>query len=336
MGYRQKLAIPIAALIILLGAAIFYIISGRGSQPEGDQVEVRYAAPMTIAAAPVYVADAKGFWQDEGIDVQVTYFDSGRKALDALLSDNADVMSVSETPPLRAYLAGSKINTIATVGEHREGKMTVRTDRITNPEDVKGKKIGTVAGTNSDYYMYRWLETQNIGLDEVEIIPLDATALSQAFVQGSIDVMFAWEPHNYNAVSKIPDLAESWPTEQYSGRHTIEMNTVYLQDNGDVAESIIRGFIKAEEFIENNPEEAKQIVIERTSMSREALDGLWDEYMYKVQLDDEFLSILNGQTSWINENSDNTANLEAKSLVDSTFLRNVDDGRVGELFKIEN
>lgn len=325
--YRKIIGFALVILVIVLTA--LWIFSKNSTPTQSNQATIRYAAPLTIAAAPVYVADAQGFWAEEGLDVEVTYFDSGRKALDALLSNDAEIMSVSETPPLRAYLSGSKINTITTVTEHREAKMTVNQEKVNTPQDIKGKKIGTVAGTNSDYYMYRWLEAHDIETDEVEIIQLDAAALSQAFVQGDVDVMFAWEPYNYNASSKVSDTAESWPTELYSGRHTINMNTSYLEDNPEVAKKIIKGFIKAEEYIKNNPDDAKRIVIERTNMSEDALDALWSEYAYKVQLDDQFSAILKEEAAWISSNGDIDSTIDATMMIDTTFLSAVDAGRIG-------
>lgn len=334
MKNRRKLVVGIIlGLFILVLVPVGIYVKNNTQVKPVSRITVRYAAPLTIAAAPVYVADAKGFWDDEGVDMKVTYFDSGRKALDALLSNNAEVMSVSETPPLRAYLAGSKINVIATVTEHREAKLTVRTDRITSTDDVKGKKIGTVAGTNSDYYMYRWLESHNIKTSDVKIIQLDAAALSQAFIQGDIDAMFAWEPYNYNASSKIPTLSESWSTELYNGRHTIVMNSDYLQNNKIVAEQVIKGFIKAENYIKNNPEDAKKIVMDKTGMSEEALNKLWNEYTYKVQLDDKLLNILNDESTWIKLSESNNSKVDATQLVNPTYLLNVDAGRVGEVFR---
>ena len=327
MKSRQKF-IGFIVVILVVSVAVAWLFARNSSHEQNSQTSIRYAAPLTIAAAPVYIADAKGFWDEEGLDVKVTYFDSGRKALDALLSNNAEVMSVSETPPLRAYLSGSKINTITTVTEHKEAKMTVRKDRIKAPQDVKGKKIGTVAGTNSDYYMYRWLEAHDIKTSDVTIVQLDAAALSQAFVQGEVDVMFAWEPYNYNASSKVADVSESWPTEVYSGRHTINMNTAYLENNPEVAKKIIKGFIKAEEYIKSNPEDAKKIVIERTSMSEDALNALWDEYVYKVQLDDQFSTILKEEASWIRLNDGGNSTIDATKMVDASFLSEVDAGRV--------
>src|SRR5690606_11404860 len=133
---------------------------------------------------------------------------------------------------------------------------------------------------NSDYYMYRWLKANNISPKEVSIIPLDATALTQSFIQDNIDVMFAWEPHNYNATEKAEGNVESWKTELYSGRHTINMNTDYASAHPEVVQKLIKGLIRAEEYIKSNTDDAKQIVVDTTGMSREALDNLWGEYTY--------------------------------------------------------
>lgn len=318
-------------LLLLVVIIAFARLNKNTSDQSGSKINttVRYAVPLTIAAAPAYVAEEKGFWKDAGVDVKVTYFDSGREALDALLSNNAEFMSVSETPPLRAYMSGQDIKIFTTTTEHREAKLTVRTDRVTQPNDVKGKKIGTVAGTNSDYYMYRWLEDQGIGSNEVEIIQLDPPALSQAFVQGNIDVMFAWEPHNFNAYSKIAEKSKSWPTELYSGRHTVVMNSSYLNSNTAVAERIIKGFLLAEDFIKNNPEESKRIVREATGISSEALNNLWGEYTYKIQLDNEFKTILTDEADWIKKTGNNSTNVNAANIVDSRALRSAEPRRVG-------
>lgn len=45
---------------------------------------------VTMASAPVFVAEAKGFWKKEGLDVEIKPFVSGRLALDALVGKSVD------------------------------------------------------------------------------------------------------------------------------------------------------------------------------------------------------------------------------------------------------
>lgn len=331
--HRSKALILVGVLILIVATLVFawYRISSS-NEATIKKMTVRYAVPLTIAAAPAYIAEQKGFWTEAGVNVKVSRFNSGREALDALLSDNADLMSVSETPPLRAYIAGQDIKIITTVTQHREAKLTIRTDRITQPSDIKGKKIGTVTGTNSDYYMYRWLEAHGIKTSEVTIVPLAAGSISQALVQGDIDAMFAWEPLNYSAYSKIPDLTTSWLTDLYSGRHTIVMKSSYLDKNKTIAERVIKGFILAEKFIQTNPDESKSIVAKATGMTMAAVDKLWGEYTFKIQLDDGLKTILNDEANWISSTSKTALTVTPANIVDPRAMLSVDSADVGGAF----
>ncbi len=84
--------------------------------------------PITLAAIPAYIASEKGFWKNEGLDVDIKMFSAGRLAIDALLSDSAEVMSVSETPLVHAVLQGNAISIVTTVTEHQETKFIGRKD----------------------------------------------------------------------------------------------------------------------------------------------------------------------------------------------------------------
>lgn len=327
---RAFLALALAATLPLGLAAC---TATEPNPPAEVSESITYAVPLTIAAAAAYVADDQGFWAEEGIDVKLELFDSGRQALDALLAHDAEVMSVSETPPLRAVLQGQEIRWIATVAEHHEAKLTVRTDVISKPEDLVGHKIGTVVGTNSDYYMYRWLEAHDIRPDDVDILAMDPPTMVQAFVQGDIDAMFAWEPHNFNAYSQIPDLSASWPTELYSGRHSIIMNADYLSAHKAAAEKIIAGFIKAEGFISEHPAEAKAIVEKVTGIDAAVLDSLWDEYVVKVELDNGLLSILGDEAQWISETDGVKQLPDFADFIDAAPMLAVESERVGTDYK---
>src|SRR5205085_12551904 len=124
--------------------------------PEQPSItEIRYAMPITVAAIPAYVALYKGFWRDEGLDVKAQMFSAGRLALDALLSKNAEVMSVSETPLVNAMMQGRDIDIVTTVTEHQEVKAIGRRDRgiSSDGKSLRGRKIATLPGTNSDYFL---------------------------------------------------------------------------------------------------------------------------------------------------------------------------------------
>lgn len=262
--------------------------------------KITYAIPITVAAIPSYVAMEKGYWKEEGLDVNAQMFSAGRLALDALLSNSAEVMSVSETPLMHAILQGNQIYIVTTITQHQEVKLIGRRDRgILAPSDLRNKRIATLPGTNSDYFMYEFLKKAGIPLSDVQITNMAPPDMVTAFVQGSIDAYFAWEPHIYYAQKQLSQQAIVFPPgELYQGRHCVAMNKEYVRTHPEVIDKLTRGFQRAEQFIKDNPEEAMAIVSKFTGMEIDALKTLWPEYRVKVGIDPQLIQIMELQAQW--------------------------------------
>jgi NitT/TauT family transport system substrate-binding protein len=316
--------------------AVMYIVAPYEVGAK-ELTEVTYSIPMTIAAIPSYVAHDQGFWEEEGLKVNLKFFSSGRQALDSVLSHSAEVMSVSETPPMHAVLQGHELFWVATVSEHRESKITVRSDRVYYPEALKGKMIGTLPGTNSDYYMYVFLNYWGLSPKDVKITSMKPPHMVTAFVAGEIDAFFAWEPHNYYGYSKLPGKSAVWPTDPklYSGRHSIVMMQDVVAENPGVVEKLIKGWIKAEKFCIENPAKAQSIVAKTLKMDMAPLQALWGEYIVKVQLDNGLYELLQKEGRWGLDIKGKTKSTipEFKDYIYTDALMKIRPESVGSVFK---
>lgn len=283
-------------------AAVTHSLAGCAgpSAAEKPRPKARYAAPLTLAAAPSYIADAKQFWAAEGLEVELSLFDSGRQALDALLGGQADFMSVSETPPMTAAAQGREIYWIGTSARHHEAKFTYRTDKVADPSRLEGTVLASQPGTNSDYLMYRWLEQHGTDESRVQVLPMTAPEMVQALIQGDVDGIFAWEPHNYNAYSRLGKQAASVIDTPYRGYHCLIATPAMTEPAGvDVSTKFLRGLQRAERFIISDPEESKKIIQGVTRMDRASLDLLWPEYEYRVELPNDLADLLSEQANWL-------------------------------------
>src|SRR3989344_1857495 len=93
------------------------------------------------------------------------------------------------------------------IAEHKETKAIARKDRgIKTPGDLRGKKIGTLPGTNSDYFMFVFLDSYGIKPKDIQIISMPPTEMVSALVNGDIDAFFAWEPHIFFAKKELVNL----------------------------------------------------------------------------------------------------------------------------------
>lgn len=307
MSFAKRWASTSAAILL----ALVLFLSGGTKQALASDATITYAMPITVAAIPVYVAAEKGFWAEEGLNVKPQMFSAGRLALDALLSGNAQVMSVSETPLVHAMLQGHPIYIVATVTRHQETKFIGRRDHgIANTDDLKGKTVATLPGTNSDYFMYRLLQAHHIEKSNINIVSLQPPDMVAALVRSDIDGYFAWEPHIYYAQQQLGTNAiVIRPDDLYYGRHCVAMNQAFVQKNPEIVVKLLRGLIKAEAYVRAHPDDAKAIVAKYTNTNVAAIDSLWSEYDVRVELGEQLLDILGAEARWVATQDGSTAGI---------------------------
>lgn len=317
MPLRASISTSSTYLSLLLLATLLLgsCCTKQGTPNSNNRIKITYAVPVTVAAIPTYVALEKGFWIEEGLDVQAQMFPSGRQALDALLASTAEVMSVSETPLMHAILQGNKIYIVTTVTQHQEVKLIARRDRgIQSPSDLRGKRVATLPGTNSDYFMYEFFQKNNIPIESVNITNMNPPDMVTAFIQGNIDAYFAWEPHVYYAQKQLPQQSIVYPPgELYHGRHCVAMNQEFVRTHPDVVGKLMRGFQRAEKFVNEKPDESMAIVSKYTGMDIDALKSLWSEYKVSVGIDPQLLQILDQEARWarsVSKSSDPIPNFQ--------------------------
>jgi ABC-type nitrate/sulfonate/bicarbonate transport system substrate-binding protein len=85
----KKIVTLIAVAIVLLGA------SSGGFAAEGG-VKVGYL--LRVMSLPTFVAREKGFFEQEGLKVEMIPFDSGTAIIDALMADRIDCIGSTGTP----------------------------------------------------------------------------------------------------------------------------------------------------------------------------------------------------------------------------------------------
>ncbi len=294
------------AATFLTAALVAGALAGAAPRPAAAELtKLVYALPTTVPAVIPYVAIDKGFFRQEEIEIDAKLFPSGREALQSLLTKHAQLQSVSETPVVHAMLQGNDIVTVATVARHIEAKLIAKPSRgIRSPVDIRGKRVATLPGTNSDYFMYRFFNHYGIAPGDVKIANMSPPDMVVAYARGEIDAYFAWEPHIYYGKKQVPDDSlVFYPGQLYQGRTTVNMNRDYVHQHPEVVRRVIRALLAAEDFVRWHPEEALEVASKRLNMEPAVYRELWPEQVMRVELDDGFLRLMEGVGKWAAEKS---------------------------------
>lgn len=168
-------------------------------------------APMTlkygqvggISDAAIFIAQAKGFFTEQGLTVESVPFTSAAEMTAPLGTDELQVGGGTVSAGLfNAIGRGIAIVIVADKGSYAPGHgfaaIVVRTeliDVIKGPRDLKGHSIALSArDTAPEMNVDAYLRTGGLTINDVNVVALPVSDLQQALKNGSIDAAQAFEP----------------------------------------------------------------------------------------------------------------------------------------------
>jgi NitT/TauT family transport system substrate-binding protein len=259
------------------------------------------AEGMQPIVAPVYVADVKGFFKEEGLDVQLVPFPKGKLCLDAVLGGQAQLGTVAETPLMHVGFQKQPI-AILTMMETatKNTKAVARKDRgIQKPGDIKGHKVGVPIGGNAEYFMDVFLKKYGMTRKDISVINLNPPEMVGAIVRGDIDVAFSFEPAIIRAVNQLGDKSIVFTGEDlYRETFNIVSMKDWADKNRETCQKILRALNKATQFIKSNKAESVQIVANHIQMQPAELSSIWDNYTFNLSLDELLMTAMIDQAKW--------------------------------------
>ncbi len=174
----------------------------------------------------------------QGYDVAYSEFAGGNLILEALNAGSLDVGGMSEIPPVfAAGTANPRFRQVAV--EHGDVNNQVvlvpKGSTIGDLAGLKGKRVGYVRATTSQYFLIRMLESVGLGWGDITPVPLGVSDGASAFSNGSLD---AWAIYGFPIQRAIAlDGARILKTALgfLSGNYLISANVDTLADPAKVA-----------------------------------------------------------------------------------------------------
>lgn len=197
-------------ILALIMAMCMFILAGCGgdSKPAAPKEKAKVSLGMLrlTSSAPLFLAMDKGFFAEEGIEIEPQWFDAAHPIAVSTASSKVDVGATGITASLYNMAAsGQKLGIVADKGREQKGfsssALLVTSANydggVKTLQDIKGKRIGiTQKGSTFHYMLGRMLETKGMSLNDVEIVPLGKlSAVMAALESKQIDGCILNEPN---------------------------------------------------------------------------------------------------------------------------------------------
>ena len=188
-------------------------------------------------------------------------------------------------------------------------KVIARRDKgIQAAIDLKGKTIGTPAGTTGQFFTDAFLIYSGISSSDVAVIDVASKDLPEALSSNMVDAIVIWEPHAFRARQLLGRRAISLEsTSVYKETFNFMVMNEYAESHPEALKRFLRAIERATEFIKSDPKEAQAIVVKRLDLEEATTAAIWDDFIFDVSLDQSLVMTLEDEARWaINSKLTNT------------------------------
>lgn len=306
MVSKSKLFTIIIAISLTLAGIVFLTAQKTIAKSAGPFDKITLGARPGVMVALVWVADAKEFFKEEGLDLSLKEYPSGKWALRGMFKNEVDIATVSEVPVMFNSFQREDFVLFATLGSaDNEVKIIARRDKgIQGVSDLEGKKIGAQKGASTHFFLSVFLMHNFIVESEVNVIYMNPDNLVPAIVNGEIDALSWRDPGIQHAKEALGDNAVVFAAPGiYRKTFNLVAMKKFVEDKPEAIERILKALLKAEKFVQENRAEAIAIIARSTSVARDDIAAIWDDVDLKVSLDQSLLVSMEDEARWaIREN----------------------------------
>ena len=252
----KKIIILITCIVIAVICLIFY--SFYSSKESNNLTKVKVAeVTHSVFYAPQYIALEKGFFKEEGLDIELTLTSGADNVMAAVLSGAADIGLSGSKATIYVYNQVEKdyIKTFAQLTQ-KDGSFLVSRENIKDfkVEDLKGKYIiGGREGGMPEMTLEYALKQK--GIDPKKDLTIDTSidfaSMAGAFIGGTGDFVALFEPlatkvvnegYGYK-VAQLGTLTDNIPYTAYNAK------TSYLEKSKDTIKAFERAIQKGLDFV---------------------------------------------------------------------------------------
>jgi NitT/TauT family transport system substrate-binding protein len=275
----MKLKLALAAL-----TALGLVAGAAQAAPEKAKLTLGVGGKPLLYYLPLTIAEQKGYFKAEGLDVEINDFGGGAKSLQALVGGSVDAVTGAYEHTIRMQEKGQDIVAVLELGRFPGIVVAAAKDKpIKSIADLKGAKIGVTAPGSSTHLTVAYLLAKNgLAADSASIIGVGAGASAVAALQkGNVDAISHLDP----VISKldadglinilVDTRTEAGTIAVYGSTNpaaTLYLRTDFVKANPNTTQALTNALYKALKWLSTaTPEDVAAAVPEEYWLGDKAL-----------------------------------------------------------------
>jgi NitT/TauT family transport system substrate-binding protein len=261
---RRKILLIIVLVVIIAAIGVITIVKNTGSETTetGNKLKTITVSEVTrsVFYAPQYVAIAGGYFEEEGIKIDLTTGQGADNVMTAVLSNQVDIGFAGPEASIYVYNEGKEdyAQVFAQLTK-TDGSFLVSCEKIENFEwsNVKGKTVIPGRKGGVPYMTLLYVLKQN-GIDPQKDLVLDDSIdfdlMASAFSTGKADFVTLFEPTASQIelsgkgyiVASVGEEAGNIPYTAYFAKKS------YIEKNNSIIQSFTDAIFKGQQYVQTH------------------------------------------------------------------------------------
>lgn len=227
------------------------------------ETKVKMGVLKLTSSAPIFIAVEKGFFKEQGLDVEQVFFRSAQPVAVAMASGDIVVGATGITAGLYNAIAGGiKMKIVADKGREWKGYQLCGImvsnkswdNGLRTLKDLKGHRVGvTQIGSTFHYMLGNMLEKNGMTLDDVKVTPLGGVkSMMDTVASGQIETAFMVQPFCSVMEAKKIGHRMLWVSDYLSYQIAAIFFGDKMMKDRETAVALMRAYIKGCRYYYDN------------------------------------------------------------------------------------
>jgi NitT/TauT family transport system substrate-binding protein len=256
------------ALIALL-ALVLPVLAACGGDDAGDEanqdITIGLGFVPNIQFAPFYVADAKGYYQEEGLEVTFNHHAAGADLFGPLVAGDEGMLMAGGDEVLQASSQGAPLVYVAEIFRQYPVALIVPADSdIQAVADLAGHSVGLPGEYGANYIgLLALLEDAGLTRDDIELQSVGFTQAT-ALLSGEVDAVMGYINNEPIQIEKGGMEVRTFPVSEAKPlvSNGLVVTSQTLDDDPEQVEKLVAATLKGLQYTIEHPDEALEIAKE--------------------------------------------------------------------------
>jgi ABC-type nitrate/sulfonate/bicarbonate transport system substrate-binding protein len=266
---------------------------------------IRIAIPNLYSSSLIILAQERGIFKKNGLDVTLGLFDYGKECIDEMLKNNFDFSIAYITPIAKKIHAGEKFLILTELHNSSDNTLLIYRKNLPrkNAEEPVIRQVGLVKDTNAEFLLSLFAETKAIAYKKLKVVNVEKRSqLANDLLSGKLEAAILWQPTASELLSKHSDLLGRMDMPFYTDISLLIGNNSFIENYKTETDLLMKSIVEAKSYFDMSPEQANRIVL---SYIKESFEVLNTDILSGINIDPRLSQImvvmLESEIRWLSQ-----------------------------------